>query len=290
MQLQKQLKKQQPLKKKFTHRYLRVFSRHPSHRVIRNKVLLPVLALLRLGSTTKGNAKYQVEINSVEGVKNSSNKLLMKQCFTRDNVKTADWYKYANGFFWLNGGASGAEKKLDELPYPIIAKSLYGSRGRGNSKLDTKEALETWMKGKTLSNYIFEKFYNYNKEYRLHITEDGCFYTCRKVLKKEFKDLPNSWQRHDNNCSWLLENNTEFDKPTNWNEIVEHSVKALKSVGLDIGAVDLRVQNNTTEKNKKREEIDFIVCETSSAPSFGDITAQKYSDELPKIVKRKLNK
>ncbi len=293
MSLQTTLKKQQSkVKKTFKQRYLRVYSRHPSHRPLRNSLLLPVLSVIRLGSTTKGNLPYAVEINSPEGVKNASSKLLMKKRFSAMNVKTADWYIYNQGLkkFAIADKDNNDAKALDvkELPYPIIAKSHYGSRGKGNTKIDTAEAMILWLQGKNTANYIFEKYYNYNKEYRLHVSENGCFYTCRKVLKKEFKDQPNSWQRHDDNCSWLLENNAEFDKPKNWDKIVEQSVKALKAVGLDIGAVDLRVQNNTTEKGKPREDIDFIIVEINSAPSMGEITLIKYKEEIPKIVKRKL--
>ena len=42
--------------------------------------------------------------------------------------------------------------------------------------------------------------------------------------------------RNDKNCVWILESNPMFDKPSNWQEIVDESVKALHAVGLDVGA------------------------------------------------------
>src|SRR5690606_37664702 len=126
---------------------------------------------------------------TVEAIKNSANKLLMKQCFTKHGVKTADWWviqehvdilAYPNNAEQYNEGIN-----LSDLPYPIVAKHIFGSRGTGNYLLKSKEELEAWLPGKTLSNYIFEKYYNYNREYRLHVSKDGCFYTCRKMLKSD---------------------------------------------------------------------------------------------------------
>ena len=178
---------------------------------------------------------------------------------------------------------------VENLPYPIVAKHHFGSRGNGNYLLNSQQELQAWMKGKDLSNYLFEKFYNYVREYRLHVSANGCFYTCRKMLKS---DIPKEdrWFRNDSNSVWVLEENPLFDRPANWTKIVEESVKALKATGLDFGACDVRVQSSKTEKGKKREEIDFIIVEINSAPSFGDITAEKYLQELPKIAHLKKNK
>ena len=62
---------------------------------------------------------------------------------------------------------------------------------------------------------------------------------------------------------------------------------ALNAVGLDVGAVDVKVQSKTTPKDKTRKTIEFIVLEINSAPSFGSITAEKYIQEIPKILKSK---
>jgi len=274
-----------------------VFSRHPTHNILRRKnktlPLLPFRSVVRLGSTTDiedsvTNGGIRIECNTIQAIKNSSNKLLMKQCFTKEGVKTADWIE----------GISGNGKDKDNnvvitginnsIPFPIIAKHIFGSRNNGNTLIKSLKELENWLVGKTLSNYIFEKFYNYNREYRLHVTEDGCFYTCRKMLKSDTPE-DKRWFRNDSNSIWVIEENPDFDKPVNWDNIVDHSVRALKAVGLDVGAVDLRIQSGKTEKGKIRENPDFIIVEINSAPSFGDITSQKYIEQIPKILKRKHN-
>lgn len=279
-----------------------VRSRHNTHSGLRTKLeRLPFRSIVRLGSTTsteeinierrsKGlQPAVFVELNSVDAVKNSSSKLKMKQCFTRDGVKTADWWVYHNvGTFEKINISSTDPTLIKDMPYPIVAKSHFGSRGEGNTLLNDRAELETWMRGKTLNNYIFEKYYNYSREYRLHISAEGCFYTCRKMLKRDAPE-GNKWQRHDDNCVWILEENSQFDKPVNWNSIVEHSVKALNSVGLDVGAVDVRVQSRLDGRDRVRENPDFIIVEINSAPSFGELTEQHYLTQIPRILNRKRN-
>ncbi len=270
--------------KVFTKFYPLIFSRHPSHEVLRNELpLLPFRSVVRMGSTTP-HLRERIECNTIQAVRNSASKLLMKQCFTRAEVKTADWWTYNNHTFRPNNTDGGTD--ISVLPYPIIAKTHNGSRGEGNTLLESQQELESWMRGKTLSNYIFEKFYNYSREYRLHVTTEGCFYTCRKMLKRDAPE-DNRWQRHDDNCVWVVEENTSFDKPINWNVIVTDCVKALRAVGLDIGAFDVKVQSATKSNGRVRTTPEYIIIESCSAPSFGTITAQKYLVEIPKVLKRK---
>ena len=295
-------------RKKFTKWRPVIRSRHPSHNPLRRRnplkllPLLPFKSLIRFGSSTElqstiANGGDRIELNTVEAIKNSSNKLLMKQCFTNNDVKTADWNE---GLFdnnissFYNIDNEGVDFLYDTYPesehfatnrinYPIISKHIFGSRGTGNKKHDNQESLETWMEGKDLSKYIFEKYYNYNREYRLHISKNGCFYTCRKMLKTEAPQEAR-WYRNDQHCVWVLEENESFDKPVNWDNVVEESVKALKAVGLDFGAVDLRIQSSKNKDGDLREAPKFIVVEINSAPSFSTITTEKYIEELPKLL------
>lgn len=272
------LKRVSVKRKIFTKFLVNLRSRHPSHKGLK-KLLpkMPFRSVVRLGSSWSGDNHQRVEINSLESIKNSSNKLRMKECFTRDNIKTAEW---------CTGNQRDA---MHSIGFPIVAKSHYGSRGIGNTLLNDFEEFENWVTNKNLNNYIFERFYNYSKEYRLHVTEDGCFYTCRKMIKQEFKNDSNAWQRHNDNCVWIIEDNPLFEKPTSWNDIVQECVKAIKSVGLDIGALDVKVQSNTNKKGEPREYVNFIILETNSAPSFGEGTEQKYLIEIPRLLNKKKN-
>tara|TARA_R110000822_G_scaffold302649_2_gene426976 strand:+ start:25050 stop:25880 length:831 start_codon:yes stop_codon:yes gene_type:complete len=275
------------MKKRITRFRPQIRSRHGTHDVLRPKgamPLFPIRTLIRFGSTTdlSNPGRYPIQINSVDAIKNSSNKLLMKRCFKAGNVRTAVWYTYRNGRLYDEINERTVE--TNDLVFPIIAKRHFGSRGQGNTKLNSLEDFNSYIAKGSLNNTLFEKFYNYAREYRLHVTAEGCFYTCRKMMKRDTPE-DNKWYKNDNNCVWILEERPDFDKPYNWNEVVKESVKALNSVGLDFGAIDLRIQSNKDQKNPA-----FIVVEINSAPSFGAKTGEKYKVMLTKMLHKKVKR
>lgn len=289
--LKKSVASATPKKKKFTHFKPVVLTRHHSHEPFKEGLgLLPFRSIVRLGSTTTTAHVYAsrpnivqsrvIECNSVQSIKNSANKLLMKQCFTDAGVKTADWFTPNNHTFI---------REWAENKFPIVAKHHYGSRGTGNYLLKTEVELESFLNSRSndnLNDYIYEKFMNFTREYRLHMTKEGCFYTCRKMLKEDTPDNQR-WFRNDSNCLWYMEDNEGFNKPSNWSTIEADCVKALNSLGLDIGCFDVKVQSETNAEGRNRKEVQYIVIESGSAPSFGDVTTQKYLAEVPKVLKSK---
>jgi glutathione synthase/RimK-type ligase-like ATP-grasp enzyme len=254
-----------------------VRTRHPSHAPLRTALaLLPFRSIVRLGSTTPSDRPDRVECNSIQGVKNSADKLKMKQCFTQAGVKTANWFTAGNG------GAQVVLNIASTKTFPIIAKHRFGSRGTGNYKLDDQQALEQWLVGKDLNNYIFEEFSKFSKEYRIHVTHDGCFYACRKLLKNTAPE--GTWQLHDDGTvAWIVQTNPAFKEPSNWNDIVLDCVRAKDAIGLDICSFDVKVQGSN------HDIPNWIIIESQSAPSFGDITLQKYIQEIPKVLTYKKN-
>lgn len=275
----------------------KIRSRHPSHDILRGNIqLLPFRSIVRLGSTTDEpdtvtNGGNRIECNTIESVITTSNKLLMKKAFDSLGVNTAKWWTMGLSnndivFYLSSIQREDTDENLETIEFPLVLKSKSGSRGRGNYKIDSAEQFREWMVGKNLSNYIVERFYNYSREYRLHVTEEGCFYTCRKMIKSDTPE-DQRWFRNDSNSVWIVEENELFDKPVNWDSVIEHSVLALKAVGLDVGAVDLKIQSRFNNEDRVRENPSFIVLEINSAPSFGEITAQKYLEEIPKILTRK---
>lgn len=256
-----------------------ILSRHPSHSVLRanNKTLplLPFRSVIRLGSSTESDGR--IEINTVQAVKNSASKLLMKQKFTEAGVKTADWTCYVDYQLW--------KEFVGENGYPVVAKSHFGSRGVGNTKFNTEEEFLAWLPNKNLSNYIFEKFVKMTREYRLHVTKFGCFYSCRKLVRNDAPE--GTWQRHDDVCNWVLEENPSFKKPKNWDDIVADCIKAKDALGLDICAFDVGVQG--AKDGIERENPEWIIFESCSAPSFGEITGKKYAEILPQLLIDKYN-
>ena len=276
-------------KKKYTLFRPMILSRHPSHDILRLKhkkiAALPYRSVIRFGSSTEvedsvAKGGNRIEINTVNAIKISANKLLMKQKFTEAGVRTANWRQHCP----IEG--------LTDLEFPIVAKAHYGSKGKGNTLLKTHEEYLEWTSGKNLSNYIFEKFMNFGHEFRLHVTEDGCFYTCRKALKQDVPE-DQKWRRHDDICVWFLETNENFHKPNSWNDIVSDCVKALKAVGADLLSFDVRVQTPRDKDGNSRPYQEYILLECNSASSMDNgtgevsVCAQKYIDEIPKIIIRK---
>lgn len=279
-------------------RYLSVRSRHPSVRGLRHSIILPKTAVYRHGSISPINNIFY-EINSIQSVKNSSSKLLMKKCFDEGKVRHLPWI--------LLSKTTATEKLVTdgktELKFPIVVKQFFGSRGQGNYKINTREEFNQFLKGKTLSNYLIEPFYNGSMEFRIHITKLGPIYCLRKLLKSNIpKDQ--RWIRNDTTCVWIteftqrrdskdrflsfnIEPHPDFDKPGNWNEILEECKKALISIGGDVLAVDVKTQSNYDSKNNRRNKVDFYILEVNSAPAMGEITTIIYKKELPIVLKNK---
>lgn len=262
-----------------------VWSRHPSHAPLRNiKVSKPTI--VRFGTTI--NQKHEdkfpnhIILNREEAIKNSASKFKMKDCFEKVGVKTADWVIPKN--------TEELEGFVDNFKEgtKFIVKSEFGSRGEGLLIFNNKDEVIEWFNKpfKTLnkskfSNYLVEKYYNYNREYRLHVSKNGCFYTCRKMLKADAKER---WYRNDDNCVWIVEENESFQKPLNWKTIVKNCVLALNATGLDFGACDVRVQSVRDGRGEIRINPDFIICEINSAPGLGEIGLNKYKQEINKII------
>lgn len=274
--------------KKPTHFYVQVLSRHPTTDQIRKKVLIKgIKVIYRHGSTTNvKNIEY--EINSADSVKTSADKLLMKQAFDKAEVKHALWFYLRD----IDSKKDEWQKFLKKVNFAkdnnyLIAKQRWGSRGTGNYLLKTQADLDNFLKNRknTLGNYIIEEYKKYSVEYRIHATEDGYFYACRKMLES---DTPKDqrWQRHDDNCKWYVEENPSFNKPANWDEIVKDCQRVVKTMDADVLAFDIKCSSIKDSKDKK---CNYIIIETCSAPSFGERTAKEYIKELPKIIKRKYN-
>lgn len=279
---------------------LSIRSRHPSCNALRKQIRVPYKAVYRHGSTTQ--SRYDREINSIESVQKAASKLLMKQAFDEGSVKHVRWGKLSEAVIekdWIKVGDV-------KLQFPVVVKNIFGSRGKGNYKINNPKEFTDSIKGKDLSNYIVEEFFSGTREYRVHVTSEGAIYNLRKMLKTDTPE-DKRWIRNDDTCVWICENlpiwsekgdflgfqheiSPKFDKPTNWDKIVEECIKALKAVGLDIGAVDIKVQSAKDPDKRVRKVPDFYIIEINSAPSIGKITSQIYKDHLPKILKTKYGK
>lgn len=236
----------------------------------------PCRVIVRFGSTTPTNQitsrRDYLELNTPEGCRISGDKIKMKKCFIDAGVKTAE-------YFTLNRTFSEQEVRnyFDEFG-TIIAKHKHSSKGNGIFLLESYNDFTNFLNDNDHTKFVFEKYYKYNKEYRLHISKFGCFYTCRKMLKRDAEDR---WHRHDSNSVWILEENPMFDKPRNWKRIVKDCQRAREALGLDLVAFDVKCE-------ARKERPKWIILESNSAPALGEVGIQKYKDEITKLCEYSL--
>ena len=249
---------------------------------------LAVKSVVRFGSITpteevfKNTSKVPiVEINTVKAIRISSSKLLMKEAFKEAKVSQPLWYEINSGTLF---DQEDKKMALKDLPFPLVYKRIYGSKGRGMELISSVEELTEKLKHS--SGYYLEKYYSYTREYRLHCTSKGCFYACRKMLKE---NAESRWYRNDSNCVWYVDTNASFDRPSSWKTIESECVKALNAVGLDFGAFDVRVQSAKNKDGSERKLPKFVIIEVNSAPSFGELTELKYKEILPQLIIDKAN-
>ena len=146
-------------KKKYTLFRPMILSRHPSHDILRLKhkkiAALPYRSVIRFGSSTEvedsvAKGGNRIEINTVNAIKISANKLLMKQKFVEAGVKTAEWLH----------GSTGKAVVLETIGFPMVIKAHHGSKGRGNTLIKNEDDWnDWWTKNDSSVNYIFEKLF-----------------------------------------------------------------------------------------------------------------------------------
>jgi hypothetical protein len=280
-------------------KFVRIRTRNSTSRPLRRSILVDNWAICRLGSRTATDEVFDpktkvIEVNTIEAVENSRSKLRMKSCFYEARTKSggelipqANWWDYFDktdkGELIFNNSVEETESKLSELPYPLVAKRVFGFQGRGMSLIEDERGLLAWLRNHpTLDGWYFEKFYNYAREYRLHVGRGvGVFLSWRKLRTKDAKDR---WFFNSTNSDWVGEQHRLFDRPRCWKAMEKAAVAALESTGLDIGAVDIRVQSNKNCDHPK-----FIVCEINSAPALGELGVQKYREVIKTIIDNKAN-
>lgn len=227
--------------------------------------------VVRLGSTTEREA--DVHINTTRAVRNSSSKPIMKGLFRENDVNQAEWCDLRD-VTKVDDKSVSYDK--ESIKFPVVAKKYFGKQGEGMFLIRTKKDWDEFTK-KVEGRYIIEKFYNYSREYRIHISELGEIMSWRKLRRN---DATERWFFNSHNCNWVGENHESFNRPSNWEEIVEHCSRALKATMLDIGACDVRV-------NKEGK---FIICEINSAPALGEQGVEVYKEHLNKLIKCQLQK
>lgn len=246
-------------------------------------------SVVRLGSTTMTELIYPksskkglpiIEINTVESIRNSRSKLLMKGCFKEANVPQSEWTTSMNTI----------KEFTDNVGFPIVVKRVFGFKGRGMSRIPNQRKLDKWFnENPNTQGFYAEKLYSskqkFNKEYRLHCTQDECFMSWRKLRKR---DAQVRWYFNSDNCNWVSEEHELFDRPVNWDNIVKDCCNAIKSVGLDIGCCDLRIQSSKDGEGNIIENPKYIIVEVNSAPALAEHGIEAYRKQITKLISNKI--
>lgn len=247
---------------------VRIRSRHPSHRPLRHLLNLPFRTLINFGRTDSSvlpRGRY-VLINPPETVANAADKLLTKQKFTEHSVATAEYWP---------------DFVVPENKFPVVVKHRWGSRGTGVYLMRTPADLAAFRarhgEQRFQSTYIIERFKNYRYEFRLHATQTKVFLSNRKARKDGVPET-DRWKHTYENSVWYNRENPLFDprhfSDEIWASINAEAVKAITALGMDFGAVDVKVNN----------EGKFFILEVNSAPSLGDQTRDHYLRLFPELA------
>jgi len=272
-------------------KFVRIRTQNSTARPLRRSILVDDWTVVRLGSLTSNEVIREesgiprrerlIEINTPDSVRNSSSKLRMKRCFASLNVPQADGWTTRDGVNFDSIFGRDEHCGIGDLPYPIVAKRVFGCQGKGMRLLKNRKTLEEFLgEDHDLYAWIFEEFYNYGREYRLHVGHGvGVFMSWRKLRRNDTEE--DRWFFNNVNSNWVGPKHAAFDKPKCWKKMVKAAKDALDSCGLDIGACDIRVQTS------RQEDPQFIICEINSAPSLGDFGIEKYREVIKKIIKVK---
>lgn len=273
---------------------LKIRSRNTSCQPLRRSIEMPrqYYGVYYMGSTTPLERVFPrrslrpdfmdhlVMINSPEACAISGDKQKFHDVLSHTECHVAD-YSVITEVDDVDSFGDVLDEKYFSQNCSVIVKHRNSSKGRGIFLLKNLDEYFEWAASHSLeymSCCVFERYYSYSKEYRLHVTEDGCFYACRKMLRNDAEDR---WHRHESNSVWILEENEMFQKPASWDDIVADCVSALKAMGLDIAAFDVKVQNATHEYPK------WIIMESNSAPALGEVGIEKYKSQLQTIILKK---
>lgn len=206
--------------------------------------------VIRLGGSMP-YANYPIQINSADGVKNSTDKLKMKLLFLQNSIPTSDL------------------GKVDV--FPVVVKGVKRSQGSGVFICTNPEELVAAVKKITAkgNTYYLETYFPAMREFRLHVSKwDGVFFAVEKM-------------RNDGHVGELgvikYENHynvRNFAIPEKWEEMKQACIKALNVQNLDLAAYDVGYSANG----------EFVVYESNTGPELLKNTLEKYRQTLQKHI------
>lgn len=209
--------------------------------------------VIRLGGV-KEYPGYEIQINKSKPVMNCIDKLVGKELMEKAGVPVLKTF-------------------LEPTNYPFVLKGRVRSKGTSVFLCESEAEYKAYLKLIPNGWYI-EPLFKWTSEYRLHCTQDEVFFAVKKV--KFDGHEPDPFINAKNHS-----NRREFLKPRLWKQVQEQSIAAIKSLGLDIGAVDVGYCSET-------EPHSFVIHEVNTNPELLTNTFNAYVTELDKLIKKSL--
>jgi len=215
---------------------------------------------------TDFNADYFPVLNKPVAVRKSSNKLDAFEALKRANVPTPKWTtnpEEAQGWIWD-----------DKTVYGRGLLSACGGRGikLWGTKFPPPLGIEDLQGVK-----LFTRFWPCDYEARYHVWRGEIIDVQRKmrIAPEKFERLPEPirklsfWIRNHAN-GWIFGRGDVVPHP----EASRISIEAVRALGLDFGAVDLRVR-----------DVKAVVLEVNSAPGLTGTTLNAYTAKIKEYLR-----
>ncbi len=149
---------------------------------------------------------------------------------------------------------------------------LQGHSGEGLSIASYKEDVSA---SEAISpSLLYTKYVKKRDEYRVHVMKDVAFFVQKKVAPYSRSERPNYQIRNHSNGFVFAVNDLSPD-----DSVLSESVKAVKALGLDFGAVDVIW-------NERRKKATVIEVNTACSVT-GDSTLVRYSNALKGLLNGK---
>lgn len=185
-------------------------------------------------------------LNEPHNVRISCSKIFSFTVLTAQGVNTPDWTNNPEEVnSWLECG------------HKVFARTLVNSHGgKGIVILKPDDPI--------IQAPLYTKEIKKDKEYRVHVFKDSVFDFVQKKKKSNFMGVFNNEIRNHNN-GWVFAREDVILPDS----VEVEAIKAVKSIGLDFGAVDICTEKDTGKA---------FVLEVNTAPGIVETTLRKYAE------------
>ncbi len=203
-------------------------------------------------------ASLPLIINKPEAVTLASNKLLAFNKFKEYDVPTCE---FGTSWQWV-------QEQFATGCFTVYARKLVqASCGRG-IVICTPDL----GSNSVVSAPLYTKYYEAKREYRVHVVKGEVIDYVKKGKRRDRESDPDHLIRNHSGGWVFIRDGIELPE-----EVKDAALKAVASLGLDFGAVDIGYNKNLEQKACVYE------VNTAMGMSEGSITVQKYSEAFTRL-------